>query len=162
MDSAKPCALSFLRSKVQAINAMLGHKWTGKEIQQKVKKQERLSHLLKWKPRDDKHQQQQAALVRRNKENRRLNEEQVRGVLLAERKKKKDAIKAAQLKREEAARKEASGEDPDSQATTPEYKEISKYIPRDYKKGLKDFTRVKNDDDIIAEMDFDIDIDIGL
>jgi hypothetical protein len=139
---------------------MLAHKWTGTEIQEKLEKQSRLIHLLKVKPRDDKHEQLQQALHRRNKENRRLNEEQVRNVLLAERKKKKDAVKTAQLKREEAARKAANGEDPNSQASTPERKEISKYIPRDYKKGLKDFTRIKNDDDIIAEMDFDIDIDI--
>jgi hypothetical protein len=163
MDSAQPCTAGFLHSKADDITNMLTHKFTRSEEQYKYRNQDNLMHLLpKWDPLKDPHEVHQQALIRRNKRNRRLNEEETRAIQVAERRKKKNAIKAAIRKRDEAARKAASGEDSSSQDSTPEQKEISRYIPRDYKKGLKDFTRLKTDDDIIAEMDFDIDIDIGL
>jgi Fic family protein len=162
MDSAQPCKSSFLRSRVVAINALIGYRMTGQEIQEKIEKQDRFIHLLKVKPTNVEHHRREEALHRRNMENRRLNEEQVRSVQLAERKRKKEAARNAQLKREEAVRMAANGGiDPNKDnGLTAEKKVISQYIPRDYTSGLKDFTKIKNDDEMIAEMDFDIDVEI--
>ena len=163
MDSAQPCKSSFLRSRVQAINALIGYRMSGQEIQDKLEKQDRFIHLLKMKPTNVEHHRREEALHRRNMENRRLNEEQVRSVQLAERKRKKEAARKSQLKREEAVRIAANGGiDPDKDSNGPiaEKKVISQYIPRDYTSGLKDFTKIKNDDEMIAEMDFDIDVEI--
>ena len=163
MDSAQPCKSSFLRSRVVAINALIAYRMTGQEIQEKLEKQDRFIHLLKVKPTNVEHHRREEALHRRNLENRRLNEEQVRSVQLAERKRKKEAARTAQLKRDEAVRMAANGGvDPEKDGVAPlaEKKIISQYIPRDYTSGLKDFTKIKNDDEMIAEMDFDIDVEI--
>jgi RNA polymerase-associated protein RTF1 len=166
--SLKLCSSSYLSSKVRDINGLLHRQWTNQEIQDKIDRQNKYKHLLK--PINKAAVgpltlQRDEALHRRNMENRRLNEQQVRAALLAERKHRKESSKRAAQKKKEDEEKKANGSFDElfgdrSRTGTPAKEVVSKYVHRDYKKGLQDFTRMKTDDEIIGAMDFGIDIDI--
>ncbi|KAF2674697.1 hypothetical protein BT63DRAFT_17901 [Microthyrium microscopicum] len=165
-----------LQSKCKAINEFLERNWTSAQISEKVANQFRLNHLLNNGQSNGmagapKLEDRDAGLARRNAENRRLNQEQVRKALTDERRKRQKAgEQAARKQKEEEERKQKAelddlfGDDDaeEKKSESPKAKPVSKYVVRDYKKGVSEFTRLKTDDEIIASMDLDIDIDIDI
>lgn len=161
----------FLASKCKDINEFLDRPKTQAEITQKIANQNRLAHLLVQNGNvlavGPQTLQRDLAVHKRNLDNRKLNEEQVRKALMADRRKRiQFAEHKARLAKEEEERKRKAEEDElfgDASAEVKPFTatpKISKYVQRDPKNGLCSFTRVKNDDEIIASMDIDIDIDI--
>jgi RNA polymerase-associated protein RTF1 len=178
LDSAsmKLTTSSFLTNKCKDINQFLQAPRTSAEISQKLANQSRLAHLNTSSIAPAVGQntlQRDLALHKRNLDNRKLNEEQVRKALIADRRRRIQFAEtnARKAKEEEERKKKAEeaelwGGDDDADDTTPaadaKAKPVSKYVHRDYKNGLNDFTRVKTDDEIIASMDLGIDIDIDI
>lgn len=146
------------------------------EIDAKIKKQNKLAHLLAQRQAEkpvqqNAHQLQQQRIADLNMRNKLDNKKQIRDALLAKRAKERAAGRAAMAARDEAERKAAAdaaakaaskvddlfeGGSDISRTGTPVNGE-KKPAPR---KGLPTFTRRKMDDEIISQMDFGIEIDI--
>jgi hypothetical protein len=152
---------SYLQAKVRDINTLLNRSWTSKEIQDKLDRQNKHRHLFRPPVRSavgPETLERDEALHRRNMESRRRNEEQVRRALLTERRNR--MRRAAQRRKEEEARKKAEAEGTLVEAKEePKPEPISLYVPRDAG-SLTSMTRLKTDDEIIASIDIDIDMDI--
>jgi hypothetical protein len=153
---------SELQTKVRDINQLLERSWTSKEIQDKLDRQNKHRHLFRAPVRSvvgRETLERDEALQRRNMESRRRNEEQVRRALLTERRNK--MRRAAQRVKDEEARRKAEAEGESQESTKDEAKAepISLYVPRDAG-SLTSMARLKTDDEIIASIDIDIDMDI--
>jgi RNA polymerase-associated protein RTF1 len=155
---------SYLRAKVVDIDIMCNRSWTNKEIQDKIDRQNKYMHLFRPTQRSalgPETLERDDALHRRNMESRRRNEQQVRRALLKERSNR--AKRAAQKRKEEDAKK--AEEEGKANGTAVSKAEVSKpapisiYVPRE-RGSLTSMTRLKTDDEIIASIDFDIDMDI--
>jgi RNA polymerase-associated protein RTF1 len=173
-QNMKLTTAQFLTNKCKDINEFLDRPKTSAEISQKIANQNRLAHL---NTGSSQHSavgpntlHRDLAVHQRNLQNRQLNVEQVRNALIADRKKRVmfAEAKARKAKEEEERLRKAEedelfgDESAEAQATDDKPKPVSKYVHRDYKNGLNDFTRVKTDDEIIASMDLGIDIDIDI
>jgi RNA polymerase-associated protein RTF1 len=165
MDSTKPCNKSFLEKKLRDINDTLHREWSNSEIHAKVKRQHKLDNLLpQFLPKQELSAQQktQEALFQRNLMNRRKNEEQVHAALVAERvgRKKRAAERAAKQAEVEKAKAAGIGlELEKSRENTPAKEAISRIKPK-APNSLNQFTKFKNDDEMISSMDFGIDIEV--
>jgi len=165
MDRTKPCNKFILEKKLRDINETLNREWSTTEIYAKVKRQHKLDSLLpQFLPEKEMSakQKSQEALAHRNMLNRRKNEEQVHNALVAERlaKKKRAADRASKLAEIEKAK--AAGIDLElekSRANTPAKETISRVKPKG-PGSLNQFTKFKNDDEMMSSMDFGIDIEI--
>jgi RNA polymerase-associated protein RTF1 len=168
---------SKIKVKIDDINFLLKHDWTANEIQQKLDKQNRLSHMIRHTrtsavgPETLRREEQ---LHHRNMENRRQNAKDVHEALLRERRERKA--------RNDKIRKEMDDEqrrrqDPEAEAKYLEEEEkkrkekealqksLQKRYVKDaesYRKGgaLTEFARMRTDDEVIGSLDLDIDIDI--
>ena len=152
---------SYLRAKVVDIDGLCNRSWTSKEIQEKIDRQNKHRHLFRPTQRSavgPETLERDEALHRRNMESRRRNEEQVRRALLTERRNR--ARRAAVKRKEEEAKKaEEEGKANGVKAEVSKPAPISIYVPRE-RGSLTSMTRLKTDDEIIASIDFDIDMDI--
>jgi RNA polymerase-associated protein RTF1 len=157
---------SYLQAKIDDINRLLGRKWTSKEIQDKLDRQNKHRHLFRAPRRSvvgAVSLERDEALHRRNLESRRRNEEQVRKAQLLERRNR--VRRGMQKRREEEARKRAEEEgkpaafEAEAAAAAVKPEPIALYVPREAG-SLTSMTRLKTDDEIIASIDMDIDIDI--
>jgi hypothetical protein len=136
---------------VNGLHHLLKKQWTSQEITQKLENQRKFAHLLVARV------QQQApseslrrdeALQRVNEANRRHNQQNIRAALIEEKRKKKEAsIRAA-----EKAKAEANGE-------TEKKEEIPK-INLYHEKKIGQWSKRKTDDEILAEIDMNIDVEI--
>jgi hypothetical protein len=153
---------SYLQTKIDDINRLLRRTWTSKEIQEKLDRQNKHRHLFRAPRRSVVGAvalERDEALHRRNMESRRRNEEQVRKALLLERRNR--VRRGMQKRREEEARKRAEegGAPAAAEAAPAKPEPIALYVPREAG-SLTSMTRLKTDDEIIASIDMDIDIDI--
>lgn len=167
-DGMKQSTSKNIQKWVANIHALISRQWTSSEINSKLKKQSELDHLL----RADQSKQavgaeslrRDQALQQRNIANRKYNQEAVRAALLEEKRRKNVAsIRAAaeQKKKEEekarAAEAELFGSGTEEKKPP---KKISLYHQRDVKTSLNSFAKRKTDDEIMAELDFAIDVEI--
>lgn len=179
---------SKLESKFRDIHHLRHHKFSNDDIQYKLTKQNRYASRLAQsasgappKPKTSA-QVMQARLEQINKDNRRRNQEEGRKAMIAERKRELQKRAAAQQEREKKVKEEAEkaakeaekksrllavGKDDlfdgsdISRGNTPGIsRTATPQPPKREIKGIPTFTKKKMDDDVIASLDLDIDIEI--
>lgn len=175
---------SSLKKKYDDLKALETRLWTDEDINAKVAKMAKFSHMLE-RPKSDNPApkiptQSEAAAARLaeiNRQNKRAETERIRKAQLEERQQKIQARKRAEI---EARKKKAAEEEEkklqeeaalakgnlevdalfdggdSSRVTTPKPQEKKKTE----RKGLPTFRKPKMDDDILASMDIGIDIEI--
>jgi RNA polymerase-associated protein RTF1 len=165
------------RKHCDAINALIDHRFTGEELNQKLAKQNKYRHLLQpVKPSLVKNSSmdQQQKLQLRNQLNRKQNTEDVRKALVAEKNKQRAAARA----RAKAAQEKAA-QDAAASLTVPKsdmdglFSDAGSDISRtatpvpgpnrlvqEKKGGIPTFSKVSMEDDILGSIDLGIDIDI--
>lgn len=172
--NSKVPSQSFLQRKYDDLKALQNHHWTEADISARIAKAKKYAHLLNRAADSNQpriHTQSEAAAIKTaelNRKNRILEAERVRKVQLEQQRQKKMEQKkeAARHRAEEEARKALEEQsldvdalfdgDGSSRASTPKPQETKKTE----RKGLPTFRKPKMDDDIIANMDLGIDIDI--
>ncbi|KAF1836122.1 plus-3-domain-containing protein [Decorospora gaudefroyi] len=178
--NAKMPSQSFLQRKYDDLKALQNHYWTDADISARIAKSKKYAHLLQRSNSDAQPKiatQSEAAAARvaeLNRKNRILEAERVRKAQLEQQRQKKldQKKEAARRKAEEEAKKGQEEEalrkknldvdalfdgDGSSRASTPNPQQQKKKTER---KGLPTFRKPKMDDDIIASMDFGVDIEI--
>ena len=174
---------SSLEQKRQDYLALKDRRWTNLEIDDKIRRQNKLAHLLQKKDSivtSQTNQSQGDKLAALNELNRRRNREEVRAAQIAEEKKLIAARHAAikKLKEEEAKRKASAGakdslgvpkKDHDdlfsdlsdiSRTGSPAPGAGKTKTVRETKNGIPTFTRPKMDDEIISALDMEIDLEV--
>lgn len=177
--NAKVPSQAFLQRKYEDLKNLKNHHWTDADISARIARRQKYAHLLNRSGPDGQPKiatQSEAAAARvaeLNRKNRLAEAERVRKVQLEQQREKKiEQRKAAARKKAEEEAKKAQAEaaaksstlevdalfdgDGSSRGTTPKPQDK----PKPEKKGLATFRKPKMDDDILASMDFGVDIEI--
>lgn len=170
---------SSLQQKRKDYISMRDRSWTNLEIDAKIKRQNRLAHLLQKNESivtatalmTETHGDKLAAL---NELNRKRNREEVRAAQLAEERKRMSAFKAAIAKKKAEAEAKNSLSVPKKEHDDlfSDMSDISRTgspapgaapkpkTVRETKNGIPTFTRPKMDDEIIGALDLEIDLEV--
>jgi len=151
-DNIAQLTKSQITSRLNGIHHLLSKQWTPQEVTQKIENQRRLGHLLVQKQQQQpmsESLERNLALQRRNEINRKHNKENIRNALLEEKKRKKEFNE--KLRAAEKAKLDDTAEKPEE--IIPKIKLYHDHVPGK-------FSVRKTDDEILAEIDMGIDIEI--
>ncbi|KAB2110561.1 hypothetical protein AG0111_0g1847 [Alternaria gaisen] len=182
--NAKVPTQSYLQRKYDDLKALQNHHWTDADISARIAKSKKYAHLLNRSNSDaqpkiaTQSETAAARIAELNRKNRILEAERVRKAQLDQQRQKKMEQKKemARRKAEEEARKAQEEEaarknnnldvdalfdgDASSRASTPNPQQPQQGKKKTERKGLPTFRKPKMDDDIIANMDIGMDIEI--
>ena len=181
--NVKPPTQIYLKKKYDDVKALDGRFWTDADINARIAKSEKFSHLLKAKagetpaPRIASQSELGSQRIHSiNQHNRKVESERIRQALIDSKK----ADRAEQRRKEKEAAKKKAEEDARAKAEEEKAKnkrhlEVDALFDgassrdgtpkpeqkkKTEKKGLPTFRKPKMEDDFIAMMDIDVDIDI--